>query len=594
MRNLCGKSLLDRQWLTDDVSKDTEDLVSRILAARGITDSEDIRKFLNPSLKESMPDPFVLKDMQRGVNVVADAVRSGKKIAIFGDYDVDGITSTAIMLKYLRALGSDPLWHLPTREGEGYGLNEDAIREFADNGAEILITVDCGISAASEVALAKSLNMSVVITDHHNADGILPDADAVINPKRPDDESGLSYLAGVGVAFMFLVALNRELKKDEGQKGKRTDGQSGEEMSICPSVLLSINLMDYLDLVALGTVCDMMPLIGLNRAFVARGLEALDARKNLGLKTLMQVAGVKSANVYSVGFAIGPRLNAAGRLDSAAPALELMLADNPLIANDLANLLNKMNAERMEIQNQIMLDAAEMADEMISSGRRCLTIFGENWHGGIMGIVAGRLKDKYNMPTLVAAKSNGSIDGSGRSIPSVDLGKIIRDAVCAGVLIKGGGHAVAAGFALDCAKESEFCEFIESAVRGQLGDNPPASEIIVDAELDAGGATLRLIRELSGLAPFGQGNPEPTLVLNGATLSYASVMGNGSHLRGTVRTSAGTLLAFVGFNLVGTPVGDFLLDDANTNTKIRLCGKLKENDYNGRITAQFVLEDVAL
>ena len=470
---------------------------------------------------------------------------------------------------------------MPTREGEGYGLNTGAIDEIARGGARLIITVDCGISGVAEVAYAKSLGLRVVVTDHHSPDAVLPTADAVVNPKRADDTSGLSYLAGVGVAFLTLVATRRELRaRDVSDDMARR--------------IADTNPMNYLDLVALGTICDTMPLVGLNRAFVATGLKVLGLRNNLGLRTLMDVAGIKKPSVYAAGFALGPRLNAAGRLDSAAPALELLLTDNPLIANDLAHKLHQMNQDRIDIQNAIMVAAGDMAQKCCDAGRCSLFVCGDNWHGGVMGIIAGRLKDKYNVRSCVATRSDGDIDGSGRSIPGVDLGHIIHDALAAGIVSEGGGHAAAAGFSLSTENEEKFCEFLEQAVHTQLNGVMPHREIVADAEMDAGGATLKLVNKLNALAPFGQGNPEPTLILNGATLRFATTMGGGAHLRGSVATSAGSQLAFVGFNLVGTPVGDFLLDDANANTKIMLLGKLKENEYNGHISAQFFLEDIAI
>jgi single-stranded-DNA-specific exonuclease len=568
--------MLGRAWILSGAAAgpDNAGLVSQIFASRGISDPEDIRKFLHPTIKEYMPDPFVLKDMGIAAQIVADAIAAGEKIAVFGDYDVDGITSTVILVKYLRAAGCDPIWHLPDRESEGYGLNAEAIEDFARQGASVMITVDCGISGAAEVLRAKQLGMRVVITDHHNPDGRLPDADAVINPKREDDESGLSYLAGVGVAFMFLVALNREMR-DRG----------------CATA--NINLMDFLDLVALGTVCDTMPLIGLNRAFVATGLKVMGLRQNLGLGVLMDLAGVKKPSVYAAGFAIGPRLNAAGRLESAVPALELLLTDNVLIARDLARRLDEMNAERMDIQNAIMMHAAELAEQCRKSGKCSLMLCGDGWHGGVMGIIAGRLKDMHNVPALVGTRGDGIINGSGRSVPGIDLGKIIHDALAAGILDEGGGHAAAAGFTLPIKNEGVFREFLEDAVTRQWEGRTPKLEFVADAELDAAAAGMRLVRELESLAPFGQGNPEPRLVLNGGSLAWAGVIGNGSHLRGNIRTSAGAQLPFVGFNLTATPVGEFLLDDANINRKIRLLGRLKENEYKGRVSAQLVLEDVA-
>ncbi len=587
MRKIVEKSVLGRAWVVDvcDDSDNnayaTDHLVEKILAQRGIVSPDDVLHFLNPSIKNNMPDPSTLMDMDVAARVIADAILAHDKIAIYGDYDVDGITSTAVLVKYLRGLGCDVIWHLPTREGEGYGLNISAIDDIIANNVKLVVTVDCGISGVNEVAYAKEHGLKIVVTDHHSPDDVLPAADAVVNPKRSDDTSGLSYMAGVGVAFMTLIALRRELRSRD------IDSDLREKID-------AINPSSYLDLVALGTICDTMPLVGLNRAFVATGLQALERRQNLGLRVLMDVAEIKHASVYTAGFALGPRLNAAGRLDSAAPALELLLTDNQLIASDLANQLNEMNRERIDIQNAIMLRATEMADKCCADGKCSLFVCGDGWHGGVMGIIAGRLKDRYNLPTCVATKGDGVINGSGRSIAGIDLGHIIHQALAAGILSEGGGHAAAAGFSLVEEKQGAFCEFLEKAVREQLDGKTPKAEIFVDAEIDASGATLDLIDRLSVLEPFGQGNPEPTLVLHGAMLRFASIMGNGAHLRGNVSTARGNNLSFVGFNLVGTPVGNFLLDDANTNTKITMLGKLKKNEYNGRVSPQFTIEDIAL
>jgi single-stranded-DNA-specific exonuclease len=584
LRKIVEKSIRGRVWVVADESDSwfvaEEDLLQRILAARGVAKA-DVQKFLNPVVKEYMPDPFVLCDCEKAVDIIADAIMNKEKIAVYGDYDVDGITSTAIFIKYLRAVGADVVWHLPTREGEGYGLNKDAVRNLATDGVKLIITVDCGISGMAEVELAKSLGMRVVVTDHHSPEDKLPNADAVVNPKREDDASGLSYLAGVGVAFLVLVALNRKLKS-----------LGVPELN---EKLESINLLNFLDCVALGTICDTMPLVELNRAFVATGLKVLNLQQNLGLKTLMQVAGVNRVSVYAAGFVLGPRLNAAGRLDSANPALNLLLTDNPLIAHDLATKLDEMNKERIEIQNVIMTQAIEIAEKCCASGCCSLFVCGDNWHGGVMGIIAGRLKDRYNLPTCVATRTDGMVNGSGRSILGVNLGAIIHDALAQGLITEGGGHAAAAGFSLPVENEKKFCEFLENSVLQQLGGNVSIPDVVVDAEMDAAGATMKLIDQLSKLEPFGQGNPEPVLALRGGTLVYATIMGHGgNHLRGQVRTSAGTRLDFVGFNLVGTPVGDFLLDEANINTKIILLGRLVQNNYNGRTNAQLILEDVAI
>ena len=371
MRKVVDKSMLGRAWMvatSSDGAVGADDLVKKILVSRGLVDALAQQKFLNPSIKEYMPNPSVLRDMDMAAHVIADSILRGDKIAIYGDYDVDGITSTAICVKCMRALGVECIWHLPTRDGEGYGLNQNAIDEILTSGAKLMITVDCGISGGADVAYARSHGLKVVVTDHHSPDAMLPDADAVVNPKRADDTSGLTYLAGVGVAFMTMVALRRELKSRKLSNDMRARVDA-------------LDLMQYLDLVALGTICDTMPLVGLNRAFVATGLKVLGLRKNLGLRVLMQVAGIKRPSVYAAGFALGPRLNAAGRLDSAAPALELLLTDNPLIAGDLANKLHHMNSERIDIQNVIMLRATDIAEKYCRDGRCSLFVCGDDWHG---------------------------------------------------------------------------------------------------------------------------------------------------------------------------------------------------------------------
>ena len=584
MKTLVEKSMLGRAWVMNDGSDspfvDTDELIQRILVGRGIS-ADDIERFLNPSIKDYMPDPFVMQDCAKATEIIASAIHAGDKIAIYGDYDVDGVTSTAIFVKYLRDIGANVVWHLPTREGEGYGLNSEAVRELHNNGVKLIITVDCGISGVSEVELARSLGMRIVITDHHSPDISLPNADAIVNPKRTDDTSGLTYLAGVGVAFLVLVALNRELKKSQ-------DTELATRAN-------NINLMNFMDCVALGTICDTMSLIELNRAFVATGLKVLNLRQNLGLRTLMNIAHVDKISVYTAGFVLGPRLNAAGRLDSANPALDLLLTDNPLIAHDLAEKLDHMNQERISIQNSIMTQATEIAEKCCKNGRCSLFVCGDNWHGGVMGIIAGRLKDKYNLPACVATRTDDVINGSGRSVSGVDLGAIIHDALARGLVSEGGGHAAAAGFSLPRNKEHEFCDFLEKSVLNQLNGNVPVTNIFVDAEMDAAGATMDLIKKLNKLEPFGQSNPEPVFALHGIGVAHTYTMGReGMHIRGDFHTSTGGRLEFVGFNMVGTPIGDFLLDDANINTKITVLGRLKENSYNGRTSVQLMLEDIAL
>lgn len=567
MKIICKRSMSGKTWIIDD-NANGSDIVDSILTKRNLADAESRRIFLNPSLREQMPDPFVLRGMDAASKIIADAVRAKKKIAIFGDYDVDGITSAAILIKFFRQVGADVIWHLPDRESEGYGLNESAIRDFAGQGAEALLTVDCGIGAVTEVALAKELGMSVVVTDHHEPAETLPNADAVVNPKQPGDASGLDSLAGVGVAFMFLIAVNREL---------------GHPVA---------DMIQFLDLVAIGTICDTMPLIGLNRAIVSSGLRVLEKRQNVGLRVLIEKSGARKVDVYTVGFILGPRLNAAGRMTDANLSLDLILTDNFMVADDLAEKLNQQNIKRQSIQNAILIDADNEARRQKDAGAYCLFISGADWHGGVMGIVAGRLKEKYNLPCCVATSSAGIINGSGRSIDGVDLGRIIHMAIDQGIITAGGGHAAAAGFELSAENEKQFAEFLNEQVSTLLNGVHPTPAINVDIEMDAGGANIDLAASLSKMAPFGIGNAEPVMALTGGMWTFGRTMGNGGmHLSGNLKTSAGNL-AVVGFNMSDSEIGRFLLDETNFNSIIRVVGKLKENDFSGGI--QLFLEDVAV
>jgi single-stranded-DNA-specific exonuclease len=566
MKIISEKSISGKMWVIPGDAVDGGNIVDSILERRGIC-GEEKRIFLNPSLMEQMPDPNVLKGMAKAVQIVADFIKTKKKIAIFGDYDVDGITSAAILIKFLKELGADVIWHLPDRESEGYGLNSASVNDFAKEGAGLLITVDCGTGAAAEVAAAKKLGMKVVVTDHHDAVENLPDADAFINPKQAGDESGLSYLAGVGVAFMFLVALNRAL---------------GHPVS---------DMMGFLDLVALGTICDTMPLLGLNRAIVKTGLKVLERRGNVGLSALMESARVKKADVYAAGFMLGPRLNAAGRIIDANLALDLILTDNRITADGLAEKLNEMNARRQAIQNKILLDADDMAKSRKDAGAFCLYVSGDDWHGGVMGIVAGRLKEKYGLPCCVATRSKTAVNGSGRSIDGVDIGKIIHLALANGIISAGGGHKAAAGFELSPENENKFADFLDNEVKAVLNGIRPLPKINIDIEMDAGGANAELAAGLEKLAPFGIGNREPTLCLYGGVWTFGRRIGSGAHLSGNLKTSAGNL-SVVGFNLSDTPVGRFLLDESNFGCKISAAGRLKENDFSSGV--QLMLEDIAL
>ncbi|MDR0449318.1 MAG: single-stranded-DNA-specific exonuclease RecJ [Rickettsiales bacterium] len=577
-----NKSLLGKEWTLRPVDEAAAKKISgdfslpfdvaKLLAGRGVS---DVEIFLKPSLAKSLPDPFVLTDMERAVMVASAAILADEKIAVFGDYDVDGITSVAVMVKYLGAIGYGDkiVWRLPSREGEGYGLSELAVDEFHAAGAKLIISVDCGISAHREIVHAKKLGMKAVITDHHNQDGDIPDADAVVDPKRDDDKSGLDVLAGVGVVFMFLVALNRKLR----EIGYFTDARPEPDMK------------GFLDLVALGTICDTMPLTGVNRAIVRAGLRVANLWQNLGLKILADVAGAKAVDVYSAGFMLGPRLNASGRLASADDSLKLLLTESEDDARAYSHRLDALNARRKDIEQGVLM----LADEMIeaAASANCILVCGKGWHGGVMGIIAGRLKEKYYRPVCVAAiKDDGTASGSARSVPEIDIGAIIESAKNLGILLSGGGHKVAAGFSLDAKNIEAFRAHLDECVAAQLAGKEFLPRLTADLALPAAAATLDLVRGLEAFAPFGQGNPEPTFIIEGATFDWAEPVGNG-HVRAAFGTGMGKLSA-IGFGLLRTPVGEFLVNETNRGRQVKLFGKLKENVYNGSSSVQLVLEDI--
>ncbi|MCL2629147.1 MAG: single-stranded-DNA-specific exonuclease RecJ [Alphaproteobacteria bacterium] len=579
------KSLLGKVWSCAHIDRAEAEAISRrhglsldaasLLVARGVT---DVEVFLKPSLAASMPDPFVIKDMDKAVEVVAASVLAGEKIAIFGDYDVDGITSAAVIIKYFRAVdyGENIIWHLPSRDAEGYGLNNASIDEFDKAGAKLVITVDCGISAHREAEYAASKGIKLVITDHHNQDGdTVPVAAAVVNPKRAEDNSGLDMLAGVGVVFMFLIALNRRLR----QVGYFGDARPEPDMK------------SFLDLVAIGTVCDTMPLVGLNRGIVAAGLRIANNWQNLGLKVLAGVAGCKTIDVYSAGFMLGPRLNASGRLASADDSLRLLLTDNFNDALAYSQRLDELNEKRKNIEQGILMLADEMIESNLDANKNCVLVCGENWHGGVMGIIAGRLKEKYYRPVCVATiREDGVASGSGRSVPEIDLGGIIESAKAKEILISGGGHAVAAGFSLKAENIPAFREHLDRCVAEQMNGREFLPVIKADLILDSASATLDLVREFQNFAPFGQNNPEPSFIITGGILDWAEPVGNG-HLKLAFLTPVGRLSA-IGFGLLRTRIGEFFMNDVNRGRPVKLFGKLKENTYNGNTSVQLVLEDV--
>jgi single-stranded-DNA-specific exonuclease len=579
------RSLGGRLWrlrpLDDRVARtlaqrhDLPEVVARVMAGRGVG-LDDAAGWLDPTLKALLPDPSVLVDMDRAAERLARAVRDGEQVAIFGDYDVDGATSTALLVRWLRQLGLDPLVHIPDRIKEGYGPNAPALRALAERGARLVIAVDTGTTAFEPLAAAAEAGLDVIVLDHHTAEARLPPALAVVNPNRLDQAPGLGQLAACGVTFLTLVAVNRALRAGGGAPGGREP-----------------DLIGLLDLVALGTVCDVVPLTGLNRALVGQGLKVAQRRRNPGLRALADSARVaERLDAWHLGFLIGPRINAAGRIGRADLGARLLSTDDATEALQLATMLEGHNDDRKEIEAAVLADATarvEAAGTAGPGGAPVIVVAGQGWHPGVIGIVAGRLKERYNRPVCVVALEGGVGKASGRSIPAVDLGTAVIEARRAGLLIAGGGHRMAAGFTVAEDRLPALATFLAEHADGQTG-GPPVPVLDVDGALAPGGAGLELAQTLEGLGPWGAGNPEPKFVLSNARPVHADVVGDG-HVRCVLSGSDGGRLKAIAFRCVGEPLGDALL--ARTGAPMHVAGQLRVNRWQGREEAQFRIDDAA-
>ncbi len=546
-----------------------------VLEARQI-DFDYAPHFLNPRLRELMPDPSVLADMDQAAALVAGALAAGQKIALFGDYDVDGMSSTAMLRKALVAYGHEPLVYLPNRQKEGYGPNVAAMETLAGQGAELLITIDCGITAFEPLDRAKELGLQVLVLDHHKAEARLPEVDAVVNPNRIDDDSELGYLCAGGVVFLFLVALQRRLK----------------EANFFTSDRRPVDLREALDLAALATVCDVVPLVGLNRVLVKQGLSVLGQRDNIGLRALLECCRLHEAlNASTLGFQLGPRLNAAGRIGSAGLGLELLTTGDFDRAQRIAQQLDRQNDERKALE-AAMIEQAE--DQVRHHKGRFLVAEREGWHEGVIGIVAGRLKERYHRPALVLTWNGDEAKGSARSIPGFDLGALVLQAKHRGLLTAGGGHAMAAGLSLTREQLPAFLAFAEKQLES-LDEDTMVPRLGVDAVIGLPGARIRLVEEVQQAAPFGQANPEPRFALAGVSVDHLSAVGAGKEHYRLRLSQAGQSykLKAMAFRAAGSPLGQFLQQASAGKQPIAIAGHLRADNWSGPQAVQMLVDDVA-
>jgi single-stranded-DNA-specific exonuclease len=550
------------------------EIVGRLLAQRGIG-LEEAPSFLAPRLRDQLPDPSHLRDMEAAASRLARAVRQGETIAVFGDYDVDGATSAALLARFFAAAGSGTRIYVPDRLREGYGPNTPALLRLREEGVRVVVTVDCGTTAHLPLADAAAAGLEIIVIDHHVAEPLLPRAAAIVNPNRLDETSPHGGLAAVGVAFLLVVAVNRALRRAGWYVGGRAEP----------------DLLGWLDLVALGTVCDVVPLSGLNRALVAQGIKVARQNANPGLAALAAVAGLNEPlDAYHLGFVLGPRVNAGGRVGAADLGARLLATDDPGLAAELATRLDAYNRERREIEART-LEAAIAVVEGAAQSPVLVFAAAENWHPGVIGIVAARLKERYERPACVVALADGIGRGSGRSIAGVPLGPAVIAARQAGLLLNGGGHAMAAGFTVTAEKLDELRAFLAGRLGDGLDREHLVPELRLDGALSIAAAQSELLDHITRLAPFGAANPEPRFAFPGVRVVYSEAVGNG-HLRCTLADPFDNVqLRAIAFRVAGTPLGQFLAE--TRGAAIHVAGHVRRDTWRGGDAVQLSIEDAA-
>jgi single-stranded-DNA-specific exonuclease len=579
-----GRSVSGRRWIwracEDRIGlgiaqrMDLPEIVGRLLAARGVG-IEAVRDFLEPTLRALLPDPSRLADMDVAAERLAYAVRQGETVGVFADYDVDGACSAALMVTLLRQLGCAVLHHVPDRMMEGYGPNGPALHSLVIQGASLIVCVDCGTAAAEALGFIAG-DADVVVLDHHKADGPPPAIVATVNPNRLDCTAGLGFLCAAGVAFLAAVATVRTLRRAGFFSARKEP-----------------DLIGLLDLVALATVCDVMPLTGINRALVGQGLKVMARRARPGVAALLDIAQTRERlTTGTCSFALGPRINAAGRIADADLGLRLLLSEDPTEAASLAAMLDAVNRQRQEVEAAIQEAAMQRAEEQAGAGHATLVISGPAWHPGVVGIVAGRIKERFNRPACVAGVADGMAKGSGRSVPGLDLGAVVIAARQAGILATGGGHPMAAGFSLAPDRVPAFHAFLDDRLAA-AALLPTAADLVVEGTLAVPGATTELACHLARLAPFGAGNEEPVLVVQRARVVRADRVGReGTAVRAWLEgEGGGSRLKAMLFRARDGALAETVLNSGGV--PLHLAGHLRAEAWNGVAAPCLVVADVA-
>ena len=577
--SVTGKNWLFKNFDSSDLTKYVEnysltEITAKLLSIRKKNIS-NIQNFLEPKIKNLLPNPLKLKDMDKAIKRTYECIIKDEVMGIFGDYDVDGASSTALLARYFTSLNQKIFTYIPDRQKEGYGPSEKGFNNLINKGAKLIFTVDCGTLSFKPIDTAQKSNTDVIVLDHHQSDTKLPNACALVNPNRYDDESGLNYLCAAGVCFVFLVALNKLLRDKNWFKINKIEEP---------------NILNYLDLVSLGTVCDVVPLIDLNRAIVKQGLKIIKSRKNLGLKTLYDICKIQSQpSTYDLGFKIGPRINAGGRLGKSSHGAELLISEEPQKAYQIAIDLEKSNLERQSIQAML----SDQVDEDIKKYHNypVLVLAGMNWHEGVIGIVASRIKDKFNKPTILISLKNSIGKGSARSVVGFDIGSQIIQSVQSKILEFGGGHKMAGGFTI---KEDNIPRFRDLLIKNYEKNSSKIksnTDLYFDTTISPSALNEDFMDQINVLSPFGSGNSEPRFIIESIQVLHSKIISN-NHIRSIMLGKDGTKFTAFAWNSINTLLESYLMNISKK--KINIAGKIKFNEWKGEKKVEFIIEDISL
>ena len=559
-------------YFKDNFSLD--EITSKLLSIRNIK-NEEVIGFLNPSIKNFLPNPENLIDMKKSSLRTVEAIKNHEKVGIFGDYDVDGASATALLGNFFSSINIPFEIYIPDRRKEGYGPTINAFQKLISSGVGLIYTVDCGTLSFEPIKYAKSKNIDVIVLDHHQSEINLPNAYSIINPNRLDDKSNLNYLCAAGVTFMFLVSLNKYLRLINWFKEKK---------------IQEPNLIEYLDLVSLGTVCDVVPLTGLNRAIVKQGLKVLKSKKNLGLKTLIDICGINTQpNIYHMGYVLGPRINAGGRVGKSSHGANLLLNNNAKEVFKIASELDQFNKERQYLEEDVLNKIAIEANKTQSDP--VIILSGKNWHEGVIGIVASRLKDKFNKPVIIITVDKNLGKASARSVIGFDIGSIIIAAMQEKILIKGGGHKMAGGFTIDVNNIEKFKDFVLKKFKNKDKNNTEKKSLYLDSVISPAALNIDFFNKINNLAPFGSGNPEPKFVIENLKTLNNKVIKN-KHVKSVLLGQDGSTIKTIAFNSAGNEIGAYLLK--KDNKLFNIAGKLSLNEWKGQSNVEFIIDDISV